>query len=140
MSRLQRAALSMIAAASCAHPPARGVNDTAPIAAAVSPECIALADSVQANTPVSKLTLAPAPPRLAMPRPPRDVRPGAPIHIVFRIRADGQLDLPTLAIRGTTDPSYRQSVERFLNGARFRVPELRGCPVPGRGEFVLAGG
>jgi hypothetical protein len=102
MSRLQQAVLIIIAATSCARPPAPGANEAAPIVTALSPECVAL-------------------------------------HVVFRIRPDGRSDVPTLAIRGTTDPSYRQSVERFLSGARFRVPALRGCPVPSRGEFVIGG-
>jgi hypothetical protein len=71
MSRLQQAVLTIIAATGCARPPAAGVNETAPIATALSPECVALADSVQANTPVSKLRLGPPPPRLALPRPAR---------------------------------------------------------------------
>jgi len=135
--RMLRASLIAIAITSCARPPAPAdVPVSTPVVNVVSAEYARLADSVQANTPVSALTVVRPPRGMGLPQPPLDVQPGVRVQIGFRIRADGSADLPTLVISGTANKSYRRSIERDLAGVRFEVPELRGCPVPGRGAIT----
>jgi len=140
MYRLLLPGLSLVAAVSCAGSPARGVVDgTATTPVSLTPACVTLADSVQAQTPVTALTLVTPLGRPAMPRLPRDAQPGVPVHAVFRVRPDGRADMSTLAISGTFDVSFQGALRRALEGVRFHVALLRGCPVPGRGDFQIVG-
>lgn len=106
-----------------------------PLAASAKQRCAALADSVQTHTLLSDLTFVTpmSRPVCPFPDPPYDARPGTPVIAQFLIRTDGLVDMSTIAVTGTSDPTFRASVARAVAGVRFHVPELRGCPVPGRG-------
>jgi len=106
-----------------------------PLAASAKQKCAALADSVQAHTLLSDLTFVTpiGRPVRPFPDPPYDARPGTPVIAQFLIRTDGLVDMSTIVVTGTSDPTFRASVARAVAGVRFHVPELRGCPVPGRG-------
>ncbi|WP_275827846.1 hypothetical protein [Roseisolibacter sp. H3M3-2] len=105
-------------------------------AAPADPRCVAVADSVAANTTLAQLALAPGPRAMRPPRLGADVAPGASVAVTVLVRPDGTADTTQLEIRGSTDARYAAAVRRLLASTRFAPVRLAGCAVPGRYTFV----
>jgi hypothetical protein len=99
--------------------------------------CAGVADSVAKYVSTDALPFAhlAGNPRV-LPAPPA-LRRGDSVLVEFVVRPDGLADPGSMEISGPNDPSFAQSVVRFMTSSSFIPGRMNGCNVPSRYNLVV---